>query len=102
MGEDIVYITRDHEIDLKDYGKDAKELLPCPICGAKTYISRDMVDGYYFGWSVGCPRFSLLDNIHGIDINSPKEKHLSIHYLSSKEECILKWNEKVKNYNRSL
>lgn len=73
-----------------------KKLSPCPICGTKAYISKDIVDGFYFGWSVGCPRFCLNDGVHGIDENTPEDKHLSIHYLDSASECVEKWNERVK------
>lgn len=72
-----------------------KRLSPCPICGAKAYISKDIVDGFYFGWSVGCPRFCFNDGIHGINENSPEEDHLSIMCLDSASECVDKWNKKV-------
>lgn len=80
-------------------GKNA--LLRCPICGAAAYLSKDVVDGFYFGYSVGCPRFRLRDGIHGIDENTPRRKRLSIHGLNSVEECIEKWNERVSNYERN-
>lgn len=76
------------------------KLKPCPICGAKAYISKDIVDGFYFGWSVGCPRFCFNDGIHGIDENAPKEKHLSIFCLNSANECVEKWNRKVDEYSK--
>lgn len=96
-----VYITIVHEITEKDNLtiKKAKERLKkCPICGAKAYISKDIVDGFYFGWSVGCPRFCFNDGIHGIDENTPTEKCLSIMNLDSAEECVESWNKKVDNY----
>ena len=96
-----VYITRLHKVTEKDNLtiKEAKgRLKKCPICGAKAYISKDIVDGFYFGWSVGCPRFCLNDGIHGIDENTPKEKHLSIMNLDSAKECVERWNKKVDNY----
>lgn len=96
-----VYITRVHQITEKDKLtiKEAKERLKkCPICGAKAYISKDIVDGFYFGWSVGCPRFCLNDGIHGIDENTPTGKHLSIMNLDSAKECVERWNKKVDNY----
>lgn len=96
-----VYITRKNKITDGDKLsiKEAKEMLKkCPICGSKAYISKDIVDGFYFGWSVGCPRFCLNDGIHGIDENTPQEKHLSIHYLNSAKECVEKWNTKVDRY----
>lgn len=72
-----------------------KKLSPCPICGAKAFLSKDIVDGFYFGWSVGCPRFCLNDGIHGIDESTPTENHLSIHCLDSAVECVEKWNERA-------
>ena len=81
--------------------KDGKKaLLRCPICGASAYLSKDVVDGFCFGYSVGCPRFRLRDGIHGIDENTPRSKRLSIFGLNSVEECIEKWNERVSIYER--
>lgn len=85
--------------DIKDSDKlsikEAKEkLMNCPICKSKAYISKDIIDGFYFGWSVGCPRFCLNDGIHGVDEESPKEKHLSILGLDSAKECVELWNKK--------
>lgn len=45
------------------------ELKPCPRCGTKAYLSRDVVDGFYFGWSAGCPRYCHYDGIHGTTID---------------------------------
>ena len=42
-------------------------LHPCPICGAKAFVRHDIVDGFEFGWSVGCPRACIKDGIHGFD-----------------------------------
>jgi hypothetical protein len=39
---------------------------PCPICGKKAYLMHDIVDGFDFGYSGGCPVFRLDDGIHGI------------------------------------
>lgn len=97
-----VYITRIQKISDGDKLsiKEAKEKLKkCPICGAKAYISKDIVDGFYFGWSVGCPRFCLNDGIHGIDENAPREKYLSIFNLDSANECVEKWNRKADEYS---
>jgi hypothetical protein len=41
-------------------------LKPCPICGAKAFVKHDVVDGFEFGWSVGCPRFCRDDGVHGL------------------------------------
>ena len=42
------------------------DLPDCPICGAKatTVHYWDTYDRADFGWSCGCPRFSLLDKVH--------------------------------------
>lgn len=88
------------EVDILKMKEAKKMLLPCPVCGSKAFISKDVVDGYYFGWSVGCPRFSLRDRIHGITEHDPQEKHLSFFGLDSAKECVEKWNEKVKRYGK--
>ena len=92
-------------VTIKDIAKikaNKKTLLHCPICGSKAYMGKDIVDGFYFGWSVCCPRFSIYDNIHGIDGNAPQKDRLSIHNLDSEEECIEKWNEKVNRVKTEL
>ena len=97
-----IYITETQKVTTEDKVtiKDAKKrLLPCPICGAKAYLEKDVVDGFYFGYSVGCPRACMYDGIHGITENTPENKRLSIFYLNSAEECVEKWNERVRNYN---
>ena len=43
-----------------------KQMPPCPICGKKAYLAHDVVDGFDFGYSAGCPVFCLDDGIHGI------------------------------------
>ena len=98
MGMTDIHILRPSKETDKDklsIDEAKKKLKPCPICGTKAYIGKDIVDGFYFGWSVGCPRFCLNDGIHGIDENTPEDKHLSIHCLDSASECVEKWNEKV-------
>ena len=91
------------------------ELKPCPICGAKAFVSHDNVDGFDFGWSVGCPRFCLNDGIHGLTYDTPEEvvekKRLNGFYYASKEKAIDAWNDRVeagewrigpwKNFNSS-
>lgn len=88
-----VYITPQHNPDNTDYAKDTMQR--CPICGAKPFVSRDIVDGYYFGWSVGCPRFRINDGIHGYTFESPEEDKLTCFGLPSKEECDEWWNKRV-------
>lgn len=72
------------------------ELEPCPICGAKAFLSKDIVDGFDFGYSVGCPRFRSEDGIHGWKIGDSDERKMTIFYCNSRQEAINKWNYKVK------
>lgn len=64
------------------------ELKPCPRCGTKAYLSRDVVDGFYFGWSAGCPRYCHYDGIHGTTIDTSEEDCYAVHGANSKEEAI--------------
>lgn len=74
------------------------ELKPCPVCGAKAYISRDNVDGFFFGYSAGCPRYYIDDGIHGIEnLEEHKTRGYSVHFCSTKEEAIEKWNKRCDN-----
>ena len=94
----IIRLSKETDKDKLSIVEAKKKLKPCPICGSKAYISKDIVEGFYFGWSVGCPRFCLNDGIHGIDENTPTEKHLSIMNLGSANECVEKWNKRVNEY----
>lgn len=89
--EDIIHILRKHE---PEEIKDCKELIPCPLCGAKAFVSKDVVDGFYFGWSVGCPRACINDRTHKLGEEEFKKAKLIFHGLDSKEEAIKKWNER--------
>ena len=90
-----IYITRTHKEEPVNYPDD---LPKCPICGSKPFVSKDVVDGFYFGWSVGCPRYRLNDGIHGHGFDTPESKRLTIFGLNSKEECYRAWNERLKEY----
>ena len=70
-------------------------LPPCPICGAKAFIRSNTVDGFWFGWSVGCPRFRLNDGIHGKDDDSPREERMSAHGFYTKEDAEKWWMKRV-------
>ena len=76
-----------------------KRLKACPICGARAFLSHDAVEGFDFGWSVGCPRFCLADGIHGMDYDTPDNyvrKHsLTGHYYTTAEKAIEAWNDRV-------
>ena len=70
---------------------DNNELPCCPICGSKAFISKDVVDGFFFGWSVGCPRACINDKIHKLNEEEFKKARLVFHSLNSREEAILIW-----------
>lgn len=91
----LIHITRIHKEEPTEY--DVNEIPRCPKCGSKAFISKDVVDGFYFGWSVGCPRFCHNDGIHNTTQDTPEEDLYTIHNLNSREECIKKWNERVKH-----
>lgn len=75
------------------------ELKPCPICGAKAFVSHDVVDGFEFGWSVGCPRFCRNDGIHGFDDDMPEDefeaKRLTGFNYLTKDKAVEAWNDRV-------
>lgn len=71
------------------------ELKPCPVCGAKAYLSNDVVDGFWFGYSVGCPRYCLYDGIHGHTFETPEDEHYSKHYFTTKEQAADWWNRRA-------
>ncbi len=71
------------------------ELPRCPICGAKAFLNRDVVDGFFMGYSVGCPRYALYDGIHGHDENKPLKERLTFFGFSSREEAVKAWNRRA-------
>lgn len=76
-------------------------MLPCPICGRKAYVMHDIVDGFEFGWSAGCPAFKLDDGIHGITEENEKSMEVpKIDFMLSRQEAINVWNEKVTNWKK--
>ena len=87
-----IHITRPY----KPEEVDASGLMPCPLCGAKAFLSKDVVDGYYFGWSVGCPRACINDKTHKLDEDAFRKARLTFFYLDSKEEAIEVWNNRCK------
>ena len=85
-----IHILRPH----KPEEVDSKVLMPCPLCGAKAFISKDVVDGYYYGWSVGCPRACINDPVHKLNEEEFKKAYLTFFCLDSKEQAIKLWNER--------
>ena len=73
----------------------ADGLPPCPVCGAKAYLSRDVVDGFFMGFSVGCPQYCLFDGIHGHTFDTPDEDRLSQSHFDTKEEAAMWWKARV-------
>ena len=70
-------------------------LPPCPICGAKAFLQHDIVDGFEFGYSVGCPRAKINDGIHNLnDYESFNKAGIVLLNLSTKDEAINKWLER--------
>lgn len=70
----------------------------CPVCGSKGFISHDIVDGFDFGWSVGCPRACIADGVHGFDTaESFKAARLVFFYINSKDRAIEIWRRRC-NY----
>lgn len=55
----------------------------CPVCGSKGFISHDIVDGFDFGWSVGCPRACIADGVHGFDTAESFERARLVFFTST-------------------
>lgn len=70
------------------------KLKPCPICGAKAFVSHDIVDGFDFGWSVGCPRACINDKVHRLNEEEFHKARLTMLYLPSKQKAIEAWNKR--------
>ena len=75
------------------------ELKPCPVCGAKAFLNRDVIDGLFFmGWSVGCPRYCVCDGIHGVNsFNVDENQHYTCFCFTTKEEAIEWWNRRTED-----
>ncbi len=89
---DVLFARKDEEAP----EEMVKQLPVCPVCGAETYLHSDTVDGFWFGWSIGCPRYRLNDGIHGHDLNTPRERYLAEYGFSTKEEAVAWWKKRVK------
>lgn len=88
---DIVLVRKDEEAP----EEMVKQLPNCPVCGAKAYLHGDTVDGFWLGWSIGCPRYCLNDGIHGHDLNTPRKEYLAEYGFSTKEEAVEWWNRRT-------
>ena len=75
-----------------------RTLPKCPICGGRAYIMHDIVDGFDFGWSVGCARACIGDKHHKLNDYEKFEKaRIVFHNLHSKEQAIKIWEERCNN-----
>lgn len=76
--------------------KMVNRLPRCPVCGAKAFLHGDTVQGFWFGWSVGCPNYRLNDGIHGHDDNTPRSKRLVRLGFATKEKAATWWRRRVR------
>lgn len=67
-----------------------KGLRNYPICGAEAVVLRNEPDGFFMGYSSGCPRYRLNDGVHA--------KKMFFHNVATKEKAIEKWNEYVERF----
>jgi hypothetical protein len=65
----------------------------CPICGANAYLMKDIVDGYYFGWSIGCTRYRLNDKLHNVK--------MTFNNISSEDKAVKIWESWAKQHERN-
>lgn len=72
-----------------------EELKPCPVCGSKAFVSHDVVDGFEFGWSVGCPRACIDDPVHKLNEKEFQEARLVMFHFITKEKAIEAWNRRA-------
>lgn len=70
----------------------------CPVCGAKAFIHKDVYEGYFYGWSVGCPRACIGDRTHRIkDHDEFHNARLTMFGFDSKRQAVEAWNRRSKN-----
>lgn len=62
----ILLLRKCKKNNSKSMAELRKRMNVCPICGKKAFLNHDVVDGFDFGYSGGCPSFCLNDGIHGI------------------------------------
>ena len=76
----------------------SEDKLPsCPVCGAKAFLSRDIADGFFFGWSVGCPCACIGDRKHKInDPDEFKKARLVMSYFNTRDQAIKAWKKRCK------
>ena len=70
-----------------------KELLPCPVCGRLAFM-----DKMSRGWSVGCPAFTVYDDVHHVTENAPVRDRFCFHDCQTEDDAIRIWNDRVNRY----
>ena len=97
MGSFILFTAKKDEAEEKALAKLRKKLPPCPICGRKAFLSHDIVDGFDFGYGVGCPVAKIADGIHGFDdYDSFHAAQLTFIGLYNKEDAVKAWKDRCK------
>lgn len=64
----------------------------CPYCGSPAMVlhMKDTYDHADFGWSCGCPRYSLYDKVH---TDEQKARPPKVRSYLSKDAAIKAWEE---------
>lgn len=97
MSGHVLFMAKADEGEAKSLAKLRKKLKPCPICGKKAFLSHDIVDGFDFGYSVGCPVACISDGIHGFnDYNSFHAAQLVFMGLFGADQAFKAWQERCK------
>ena len=73
------------------------DLPKCHVRGRKAFLSHDVVDGFDFGYSVGCPSFRADDGIHGWSFDDHDEKKYAAHCFFTKQQAIDWWIRRCNN-----
>ena len=72
------------------------ELKSCPVCGAKAFLEREVVDGFDMGFGVGCPRYCIGDGLHGIETSDAHyERGYAAHCFMTKRAAAKWWNRRA-------
>lgn len=72
-----------------------RNLAPCPICGSPAFVMHDVVDGFEFGYSVGCPRACIDDPVHKLGEEDFINAKLVMHGFITKQAAIKAWNKRA-------
>ena len=73
-----------------------EKLKHCPLCGSPAFVHHDIVDGFGFGWSVGCPRACIDDPVHKLNEGEFEKARLVMFHFTTKQAAIEAWNRRAK------